>query len=157
MTDLREAREELFTRLDDGVRCPCCDQYARRYRRNFNSTMARSLLWLVKSWLHREDGKWIDVPRNAPRWLVRSNQLPTVRWWGLVERPPSDDPKRKHSGLWQPTPSGVAFAQGTLLIPAKAVTYRGIVEGFEGQEITVKQALGKHFDYAEIMGRTNER
>ena len=151
---LEEAIAYVRANLDDGVRCPCCDKYARRYRRSFNSTMARSLLWLVVEWDKNSQVGWVDVPKAGPRWLVKSNQLPTVRWWGMVERPPdTEDSALKHSGLWRPTDLGVRFALRQVRVPSKAVTYDGQVEGLEGDEITIVDALGKKFDYAELMGK----
>lgn len=147
---LQEAKDLVFLHLDDGISCPCCQQYARRYRRKFNSTMARSLIWLVREW-RESDSSWVDVAKTAPRWLVRSNQLPTVRWWGLVERPVSEDPTRKHLGLWLPTRKGILFASNLLRLPSHAVTYRGIVEELNGGLISIHDALGDHFDYSELM------
>ena len=151
-SSLEDSIEYVGQNLDDGVRCPFCKKYVRRYRRSFNATMARSLIWLVRAW---EDAgqDWVDVPKAGPRWVVKSNQLPTVRWWGLVERPSdSGSSKRKHSGLWRPTERGVQFALRQIQVPAKAVTFDGEVEGYEGGEISVLDALGKDFDYSELMG-----
>ena len=34
--------------------------------------------------------------------LVRSNQLPTIRWWNLAQRPKdTNDPDLKHSGVME--------------------------------------------------------
>lgn len=147
---LEEAREVVNTRLDKGVQCPCCFKYVRRYRRKFNGTMAKSLLWLV----HVQDQmgvEYVDVPKHAPRWLVRSNQLPTLRWWDLVERPDSIVEGVKHSGLWSATDKGVSFARGDLSIEHTCVTYNGNLEWLEGSDISIHEALGKKFDYREIM------
>ena len=149
---LSDARKWLQQNLDDGVRCLCCDKYARRYYRKFNSTMARSLLWLVQAWESNAQG-WIDVPKMAPRQIVRSNQLPTVRWWGMVERPDNSDGKDvKHSGFWKPTPKGVDFVYKRIMVPSTAVTYDGCVEKMEGEPISIEDALGTHFSYSDIMG-----
>lgn len=147
---LDDAIAYVQAHLDDGVTCPCCQKFARRYRRKFNATMARSLIWLVRSW--EDNGKnWVDVPKTAPRWLVRSNQLPTVRWWDMVERPYNTDSTKKHSGLWRPTERGVEFAHKRLRVPEQAVTYNGEVEGLVGDSIWITDALGTKFDYSEIM------
>ena len=147
---LEDARMMLKSSLDEGAICPCCDQYARRYRRKFNSTMGRSLLWLVNQWMEIGGG-WVDVPKHGPRWLVRSNQLPTVRWWSLIERAPNDNPKIKHSGLWAPTQEGIDFALGRTRIPSYATTYGGEVLWLDGSLSTIHETLGRHFDYSEIM------
>jgi hypothetical protein len=148
---LSQARKEVMDSLDDGTTCPCCDKYVRRYKRKFNSTMARSLLWLVEANRLIADG-WVNVPYVAPRWLVQTNQLPTVRWWGLIERHPNTDSTTKHSGLWRPTDAGIAFAAKESKIIASAITYNGNVTGFTGGEIDIEDALGEKFDYSKMMG-----
>jgi hypothetical protein len=150
---LSEARKELRDNLDDGIRCPCCDKYARRYRRRFNSTMARSLIWLVRASKNtRVDWPmFVDVPKYGPRELVRSNQLPTVRWWGMVEREGNQNPELKHSGMWRPTSAGISFAMDECMVESTAVTYDGELEALEGELISIDDALGKKFSYAEIM------
>ena len=150
-------RDRLSAQLDDGARCPCCDKYVRRYRRKFNSSMARSLIWLVREWQSgRHTAGWIDVPNSAPRWLLRTNQLPTVRWWGLIERS-SDDPNAaiKHSGYWRPTPMGELFAEHRITVPKTAVTYNGEVVSFEGGSCWIDECLGVKFNYSELMGFSN--
>jgi len=152
---LSEARKELRDNLDDGIRCPCCDKYARRYRRRFNSTMARSLIWLVRASKNpRVDWPmFVDVPKYGPRELVRSNQLPTVRWWGMVEREGNQNPELKHSGMWRPTSVGISFAMNERMVESTAVTYDGELETLEGELISIDDALGKKFSYAEIMSQ----
>jgi hypothetical protein len=93
----------------------------------------------------------VDVPKAAPRWVVRSNQLPTVRWWGLVERPVNTDSSRKHSGLWRPTERGVQFAHKMIQVPEQAVTYNGVVEGLVGDPLWITDTLGTKFDYGDLM------
>ena len=146
---LMAARETLIENLDAGAICPCCEKYVRRYRRRFNSSMARALCWLV-----RESPKgeaWIDVPNFAPDWLTRTNQLPTVRWWSLIERGRDDDPKTKHSGRWRPTQRGIDFVRNGGTIPSTVVTYNGQVFGYEGSPVTIHDTLGVKFDYSAIM------
>lgn len=151
---LEEARKDLWTRIDGGSICPCCDKYARRYRRPFNSAMAKSLCWLVREYMENVgiDG-WVHVPSQAPKWLTRTNQLPTVRWWALAERE-KDTPESggKHSGCWRPTPIGIAFTRDKLPIPERCITYNGVVESYEGPYVYMTELQDKHFDYREVMG-----
>ena len=152
-------KKQFHAELDDGVVCPTCNPFAKRYRRKFTSSMARALIWLSRQHgrLGMMDGiagehSWIDVPKRAPRWLVQTNQLPTVRWWGMIERRPTTDDGKKHSGLWRVTPQGVRFVMALGTVPSTVVTYNGEPVGFEGDEITIREALGTKFDYAELMG-----
>ena len=155
MSTLDAAITPLNANLDDGVPCPVCRGYARRYRRKFNASMARSLCWLVR--VSGSKRQWVDVPNVAPSWLVRTNQLPTVRWWDLIERRPNDDdPRVKHSGFWRPTQDGINVVLNNYTIPSTVVTYKGDVQGYEGERITIRNALGVRFNYAEIMGTGGE-
>ena len=152
---LKEIREYIKGNVDDGIRCPCCGKYVRRYKRRFNSTMAKSLIWLVQQ---SKNNQWIDVPNFGPDWLIRSNQLPTTRWWGLIERPREDEDQKvlekdlKHSGSWRPTKKGIAFAYNRISIPNTAVTYDGTVEALTGKDIKIEDTVGVNFSYSEIMG-----
>jgi len=167
---VREARTLIEDNLDDGLRCPCCSKWVKRYKRKINASMSRSLIWLVRAALGTgspllpaySSGKsyWVDVPNTAPKWLLRTNQLPTLAWWGLVERMPKDaTPEHnstKHSGLWKPTQKGIDFAKRKITVPLAAVTYNGAVEWLEGPEVLITDCLGEKFDYKEIMGITDE-
>jgi hypothetical protein len=131
----------------DGGHCPCCDRWGKIYPRSLNVTMARSLIWLAH---HSANWDWVDVPKSAPRWLVRSNQLPTLRWWGLVERHGNDDPTKRHSGLWRVTERGDLFAQNRLQVPKKVYTYNADVKSFSDELITIRDCV-ESFDYSAVM------
>jgi hypothetical protein len=132
----------------DGGHCPCCDRWGRVYARTLNETMAKSLVWLAHM---SADGSWVDVPKQGPRWLVRSNQLPTLRWWGLVERVTNeDDPTKKHSGHWRATEKGIQFAGNNLRVPKKVYTYNAEVETFGDEMVSIKDCT-EQFDYSAVM------
>ena len=146
LTTLREEWRQVIE--GEGDRCPCCDRWGRIYKRHINETMARSLMWLCDA--PTEKG-WVNVPVHAPRWLVRSNQLPTLRWWELVERAGSDDVKKKHSGLWRPTDLGRAFASGKVAVPKTVFTYNGTREKYGDEEVFISECFGTYFSYADVM------
>ena len=131
----------------DGGTCPCCDRWGRVYGRGINKTMARSLIWLAH---HSQGEKWVDVPLLAPRWLVRSNQLPTLRWWGLVQRLDTDDPQQKHSGFWRATTLGLQFAANEVQVPKKAFTYNAAVEYFGEEMVRISDCV-ERFSYEDVM------
>ncbi len=142
-------REEWRRAIEgDGAHCPCCDRWGKIYPRHINETMARSLVWLCEAPL---TGGWVNVPAHAPRWLVRSNQLPTLRWWDLVERAASDDKIKKHSGLWRPTQLGRDFAEGKVTVPKAVYTYNGTRERYGDKLITINECFGTHFSYQGVM------
>lgn len=72
--------------------------------------------------------------------------------WGLIEPVPNDDPKKHMSGFYTITAAGVAFVEGQSQVPAKISYFNYTVYRRSGRLITIQQALGKKFDYAELMG-----
>mgnify|MGYP006291746137 CR=1 FL=1 len=150
MSDLQQHRDSWRHTIEgDGGHCPVCARWGKIYGRSINETMARSLIWLVATPL---DNGWIDVPLKAPRWLVRSNQLPTLKWWGLVERCPNEkDSKVKHSGLWRPTALGYDFVNAGARVPKKVFTYNDQVEGHSTETVAIHQCFKQQFDYQEMM------
>jgi hypothetical protein len=112
--------------------------------------MARSLVWLAYHTVLTKE--WIDVPRNAPRWVVQSNQLPTLRWWRLVERPlvdPEDD--RKHNGLWRATQDGIDWANNLITVERFVWTYDGDALTFEEPFVCIAEVLTTGFSYNDVM------
>ena len=147
MKTLEDAKADwLYAINGDGGYCPCCDRWGKIYPRHFNSSMARALIWLVA-----KGPRWTDVPNTGPKWLTRTNQLPTVRWWGLVVRRESEDPTVKHSGMWRPTQRGIDFAHGRLAVPQKVYTYNAQVLRFGEKYIRIEQAFKTKFDYEQVM------
>ncbi len=134
------------TIYQDGGHCPVCDRWGRVYPRAINKTMACSLIWLVN-----RPEEWVDIPKLAPRWLVRSNQLPTLRWWDLVNRGTNDEPKLKHSGMWRATGLGVEFAYGRMSVPERVFTYNAEPVGFSDETVNIAECFETLFDYQQVM------
>ena len=150
MSDLQQHRDSWRHTIEgDGGHCPVCARWGRIYGRAINETMARSLIWLVSAPM---DNGWVNIPATAPRWLVRSNQLPTLKWWGLVERCPNEkDSKVKHSGLWRPTDLGYDFVNTGARVPKKVFTYNDQVEAHSTESVAIYQCFKQQFDYQEVM------
>jgi hypothetical protein len=150
MSELQQHRDAWRHTIEgDGGHCPVCARWGRIYGRAINETMARSLIWLVFAPM---DNGWVNIPATAPRWLVRSNQLPTLKWWGLVERCPNEkDSKIKHSGLWRPTALGYDFVNTGARVPKKVFTYNDQVEAHSTETVAIYQCFKQQFDYQEVM------
>ena len=147
---IEEARAHLRANLDEGTRCPCCDQYAKRYRRKLNSSMAAALCWM---WTHARDA-WIEVPTAAPAWILKAREYPKLAWWGLIEEQPrADGSSGRTSGVWRVTQKGADFVRGGRPVARYAFVYNGTVEDFTTERPTwIREALGDRFDYRELMG-----
>lgn len=134
-----------------GGTCPCCERFGKIYKRSINTTMAYSLSWLVFT-APKDKLGWTDVPRFGPRMVVRSNQLPTLRWWGLVER--NDEAAKvldlKHVGLWRPTIKGVRFSNNQMAVPKYVFHYNDEVIRFS-EEVMHIAGCGGRFSYSATM------
>lgn len=151
---LQQAKDWLKAHVRDGAECPCCRQFAKVYRRKLNSLMVRSLIWLVRA--SGPQLRWVEVQRLAPRWLVGSGgTLPKTAYWDLAEtrlKDPTDPGKGKDSGIWRPTPTGVAFVNGAIRMPSHVLLYDGRVLSLDNSaDVDVHEALGNRFDYNELM------
>jgi len=150
-TTLEEARDFVLEHLEEGVQCPCCAQTARLYKRSLNSAMARSLLWL-----YGQSGKnldWVDVQKTAPNWLLQSRELPKLIHWRLIKEMPKDphDTTKRTSGFWRPTLKGVLFAKNQAKVPKRVYLYNNEVQGWDDDSVSIVDALGTKFDYAELI------
>lgn len=137
----------------DGGHCPVCDRWGKIYPRGINSTMAKSLIWLAS---RSSDGSWVDVPNTAPAWLLRSNQLPTLRWWDMVERNDSNkSAEDKHSGMWRVTEYGKLFSENKIQAPDKVFTYNGEVISRSVVMTGITQCFKQEFDYRDVFNSFN--
>ena len=143
----KRVRDGVFSNLGEGSHCPTCDQYARRYKRKLNSSMARGLIWLYKA-----TDDFIHVRQNAPRWLAtKGGDFAVMRHWGLIEEKPHAGTDKKTSGIWRITQAGVAFVQIDSVLHSHAYLYNDEFLGFWGELVSIKDALGEHFHYQELM------
>lgn len=154
MTDLADgvmlgdAREWLRQRVDNGVHCPCCTQFAKVYRRKVTSWMARSLIGV-----YRASGQdWCHVATDV-RWVMgQGGMWATLRFWNLIEEERALRSDGGRAGWWRVTPVGVAFLHGRITIPKYARLYDGRLLGLDGdQRISIHDALGSKFNYEELM------
>lgn len=146
-TTLSAARAQVFALLPQGSRCPCCDQFAKRYKRSISGAVSRSLIKMFLEY----DRDYFHITS------IRSSgggDFAKLRYWGLVEEKEKDGAKdTRTSGFWRLTDSGVLFVNNELTVPKYVYTYNGIVSSFsEGITVTIEQTLGKKFSYSELMG-----
>ena len=163
---------------ESGASCPCCGKFVRAYARKMNKSMVNALVWIYtagqgaegsgrlalsgRPWLSVNDlnhsfngrwGGWVNVPDTAPAWLTRTNQHPTLAWWGLLQarRDVSGyDGADSVAGQWRATPLARRFLMGVEAVPAAALTYNGSVYGFS-EDLVTPSDIVKGFDYDEAM------
>jgi len=151
--------------LEAGTDCPCCTRHAKRQYRPLGCGPAR---WLIEIVYLSDDGQAIHtgeiIKALKGNNVSGSDATSVLPLYGMIE--PAKDPKegvnppppskarsKRTSGFWRPTKLGRAFALGKIKVPAKVVTCLGVPEAFEGDPVSIQDALGKKFNYDEIMGR----
>lgn len=147
------ARQEIMNKAkEDGAECPCCGQFVKVYRRTINSTMARQL---ITAW-HKHGHEWFHTRDVVLADSAGAGDFSKLENWGLIMRQPhvqGEDGKRT-SGMWKITALGADFINGKSLVPQYVFIFNGEKQGAGGGEIHIQHALGKKFDYREIMGWT---
>jgi hypothetical protein len=147
---LRDARDELRRRVDDGHRCPLCTQMARVYRRKLTRVAARAL-----AALYREHGTdYGHMPTVARKHLAdvhgQGGYLVLGAHWALMQDETTirrEDGGR--AGYWRVTPLGVDWLTGRTRVPMYARIYDGRCLGLTGDLVGIEDVGG--FDLAELL------
>jgi len=142
-------RAQLLEERDrpGGTQCPTCTRHVQLYRRKLNSGMARSLIDMWRVGRRR----WIHLPTEIG---ARSREEGKLRWWDLVEEADEERDDGGRAGWWRITAAGEAFVLRQLRVPSHAVVYLNTVERLEGDPVSITEALGRRFDYRELMEGT---
>jgi len=142
---LAQLKTWLRTKANDGAECPVCEQYVKIYRRKITSTMARSLIEM-----YRAGGLgYVHLPTVISSQRADEGKL---AYWGLIEEEKARRPDGGRAGYWRVTELGELFLKGRCRMPKYARVYSGRCLGLDPHEqVTIRDALGTNFDYAELM------
>lgn len=146
---LQEAKQYLRKHWKQGVSCPCCGQLVKLYKFKLNSAAALSLISLYK-----QSSAWGEDVHVSKISHVSSSggNFAQLAHWRLIEAVINTDTQKRTSGKWRITDKGITFVTHQLRVPAYMLRFDGKCLGFSEQMISIKEALGAKFDYAELMG-----
>jgi hypothetical protein len=146
---LGQASTMLRGRMDKGAPCPCCGQFAKIYRRKINSGMAYGMVLFFKKfgW----DQQWVHVPRETSLSRLGGDWAKLALWGLIEERGEVREDGGKHAGWWRITEAGVAWVSGRIRVPRFVNLYNGEVLGVDGDQVSIKDAIGDRFNYDELM------
>lgn len=140
---LGEAVDWLIEHIDEGVKCPCCDQYAKIYKRKISSGQARLLIAQYRAagtrFAHTAD--WDHISREGAK----------LAYWGLMEADGRLREDGGHAGMWRITPKGVEYVLNQLKVPKYAHVFDNDVLRYSGPNVGIRHALGMKFRYDELM------
>lgn len=156
---LEHARADLQAKLNGGLTCPCCDQFAKVYKRKLNSCMAQALIHIYQFFevVGKEDP---DAYVHVPAFLVRTmgtasiagGDVTKLRYWGLLEaRPEARADGSARQGFYRITERGKAFVRNEVRVPSHVYLYNQECLRFSDELILITEALQEDFDYGELM------
>lgn len=145
-----EAKKDLRAGWEKGLKCPCCGQLVKLYKRKLNNGM---ILFLINLYRASENGEKWHHAKTLMHGSFSMDYAMLRRWQLIVEQPNDDDAKRT-SGVWGITTKGTGFVEGSISVPSHVHIYNDTVIGWSDERITVREGLSEKFDYSELMGQT---
>lgn len=127
-----------------GVRCPCCNRYAKVYqRRTITIKMAKALR---AQW----DCARMECIHTGDVWSPYGHEPAQLQWWGLLA-------PGERSGEWSITPLGKLFLINGFRVFKFVSVYQGEVIDRDGSEtINWHEASQTPFDYDDLMERRHD-
>lgn len=157
--NIDEARDYLRKHWEDGCKCPACGQHVQLYDYKLFATSAYALILLYRLGKNSSD-KYFHISEYAEsnQSKARAPHFAELRFWGLIEKAPNNDPAKKSSGYWAITDKGKQFVEGELQVQSRILVYNNKFQGYskKSELITIKQALNNRFDYSELMSIKQE-
>lgn len=115
--------------LSKGV-CETCGAKLVEYKHGLSKGLCRSLIQVAVAF---KDTKAHEIKDMGLDYNHRCN-FQKLRYWRLVEKVGEQTGK---GGLWRITETGKEFIQGKISLPKFVWTYRGKVERYDGEHITI--------------------
>jgi hypothetical protein len=150
---LSEARQWLRDNREKGVDCPCCDQFAKVYRR---AMLGAIPLLLIR--IYRENPTdYVNIPdlykdvAGEDAVHERGTGL-KAKYWGLIEPMPGDRlDGSNRNGWWRLTDAGRAFVRGQITVPKYVHTFNDECLERSGRQVSITDVLGNRFNYNDMM------
>lgn len=133
----------------EGYKCECCNQFVKLYSRHFNCNMALALIFLYKKknegFIHLEN----SMVANG---FKRCGDASYMLHYSLIENMPENRKDgSKRNGHYRISGRGILFVEGNMKVNERFLICNNKFEGFEGKEIDITEALGKKFNYTQLM------
>lgn len=140
-------------RTQGHAKCPVCEHTHRVYVRPISGEMARTLIMVYRHYFKYPYTKPVHIDHMLailkPR--PKGNNHGLLVHWELLKKVENVDLKKKDSGHYTLTPKGMRFVKGEVSVLSHALVYRDQCYGFEGEEVSIRDCLGRRFDYEKLM------
>lgn len=145
---MSEAKQYLRDNWENGVDCPCCGQFVKKYKDPLNSSRALSLISLYNQSSGWGEHIHISKIKGASG---SGGSFAQLKHWGLITDLVNTDTKKRKSGMWEITDKGRAFVLNQIAVPKYMYRFDGKCLGFSEELVTISKALGTKFDYTKLM------
>lgn len=140
---------------DKGFICDCCGSFCKRYTRTFNANMAVCLILLYRfnmnGFVKVED----FLIKNGQK---RYGDFSYLVHYGFLEKQKGKrEDGSNRNGYYKLTGRAIMFVEGKIKAREKFMILNNKFEGFAGEEIDIRKALGKKFNFDELMGKFSPR
>ena len=115
--------------------CDTCGAKLVEYKHGLSKGLCRALIQVAIAF---RDTKAHEIKEMGLDYNHRCN-FQKLKYWGLVEKVGEQTGK---GGLWRITEDGKEFVQGKISVPKFVWTYRGKVERYDGDHITIFDVSG---------------
>lgn len=143
--------QDLFSEAKRaGYKCSCCGQYVKLYSRRLSGSMCAVLLLIYRvnpnGWVHVEN---LLKEKRKENWRADFHKL---TWWGFIEKKTGEhENESPRNGYYKITGRGIAFCMGDYKAKERVLICNNECYGFEGNDTTIREALGVRFDYNDLM------
>lgn len=153
---IADGKRYLRANFENGVSCPCCGQHVKLYKRPIYSTMAAALIEIYCYFRKHHEARWLHVgdflAKHPNEKISRSSDWAKLVHWDLLEAQQGErDDGSNRIGTYRITDLGRAFCEGRAKVWRRMYFFDGRVIGHDDDLISIREALGKGFDYSELM------
>lgn len=133
-----------------GMKCPCCGQHAKLYKRCLNTGMLKALAWMCKEAGFNTDTV-VDVAKRAPAYVTANREYGRLRNWDFIIPEANDDPTKASSGMWRVTDKAIQFIKHGARVKRCYFMFDEKIDHWTDDElVTFDEAKKNKFDIREI-------
>lgn len=144
---IEEEKHRLRREWKKGTKCGACGQRVHLAHRKLNSGMARCLVRM-----YRVHGTaWQDKTVTLKGYSTSARDESLLRFWGLLEEDQRTREDGGHAGWWRVTEKGRQFIAREITVYSHIWHFDTKCYGIDGKQITIDDALGKHFNLDELL------
>lgn len=158
MTTIEEAKQFLRKNWEQGVKCPCCRQFVKLYKRKITGAMALALVVLYREHLKIGLDKFIHLAQvlqdaGFSYQITNTGDKAKLKYWGLIEPMQGVRPDGSTKvGKYRITQKGIDFATGKISIDEKIGLYNQNLYPLEStRQVFIKDVWENKFNYSELM------